>query len=68
MKLSVAMYAVIIVGMIFVFLHYATTCPPNVVEYRYLPRDLEMRMMDSAFGDEEFETLFDPDPWINRIL
>jgi len=25
-------------------------------------------MMDSAFGDEEFETLFDPDPWINRIL
>ena len=38
---------------------------PIQVEYRYLPRNLNMFMSDAAFNSDAFEVMFsDEGPWI----
>ena len=49
----------IAVGIIMIFLSRAITCPPNKVEYRYLPRTLDHQMKDAAFEDDLFDQMFD---------
>ena len=49
----------IALGVILLFLSRAVRCPPNIVEYRYLPRTLDHQMKDAAFEDELFEQMFD---------
>ena len=52
--------ALLITGIILVFLDHKMTCPPNKVEYRYLPRTLNHYMEDSAFStDDVVKTMTD---------
>ena len=50
---------VLATGIILFFLSMSMACPPNRVEYRYLPRTLDHQMKDAAFEDELFEQMFD---------
>lgn len=43
----------LITGILLIFLNSKLTCPPNKIEYRYLPRTLNHLMEDSAFSTED---------------
>ena len=45
--------ALLITGILLIFLNNKLTCPPNKVEYRYLPRTLNHQMEDSAFSMQD---------------
>ena len=45
--------ALLITGILLVFLNNKLTCPPNKIEYRYLPRTLNHQMEDSAFSTQD---------------
>jgi hypothetical protein len=45
--------ALLIAGILIIFLNNRLTCPPNKVEYRYLPRTLSHQMEDAAFSTED---------------
>ena len=52
--------ALLITGIILVFLNNKLTCPPNEIQYRYLPRTLNHQMEDSAFStDDAIKTMTD---------
>ena len=44
--------ALLITGIILIFLNNKLECPPNKVEYRYLPRTIHHQMKDSALSTE----------------
>lgn len=45
-----------------------TTCPPNQIVYRYIPRTLEEEMEDPGYISDIFKAMFaQPSPWINNI-
>ena len=45
--------ALLITGILLIFLNNKLTCPPSKVEYRYLPRTLNHQMEDSAFSTQD---------------
>ena len=45
--------ALLITGILLVFLNNKLTCPPNEVEYRYLPRTLNHQLEDAAFSTND---------------
>ena len=45
--------ALLITGILLIFLNNKLTCPPNKIEYRYLPRTLNHQMEDSAFSTQD---------------
>lgn len=56
-------------GVILIFLSRAMTCPPNKIEYRYMPRTLDHQMKDAAFEGEMFEKMFDgEDVWYRSTV
>ena len=60
----------LLLGIILVFLHFATKCPPARIEYRYITPTMEERMYNAAFSNKkQFEVLFDDDgPWIKSHI
>ena len=64
--------ALLITGILLVFLNNKLTCPPNAVEYRYLPRTFNHQMKDAAFSTNDvIKTMVDEqgNAWLkyNRI-
>jgi len=45
--------ALLITGILLIFLNNKLSCPPNKIEYRYLPRTLNHQMEDSAFSTQD---------------
>jgi len=45
--------ALLITGILLIFLNNKLTCPPNQIQYRYLPRTLNHQMEDSAFSTQD---------------
>ena len=45
--------ALLITGILLIFLNNKLECPPNKIEYRYLPRTLNHQMEDSAFSTQD---------------
>ena len=45
--------ALLITGILILFLNNKLTCPRNKVEYRYLPRTLNHQMEDAAFSTND---------------
>ena len=45
--------ALLITGILLIFFNNKMTCPPNKIEYRYLPRTLNHQMEDSAFSTQD---------------
>ena len=60
--------ALLITGIILIFLDKKLTCPENKVEYRYLPRTFNHFMEDAAFStDDVVQTMTDKtgNVWLN---
>ena len=58
-------YIMFFSGLILVYLHVVLTPPPPLIEYRYLPPDLDTLFKDAAFNSDKFTTMFDDQgPWI----
>ena len=52
--------ALLMTGIILVFLNHKLTCPPCTPQYRYLPRTLNKVYEDSAFStDDVIQTMTD---------
>ena len=50
----------LIVSIVLIFLSIKMTCPPNRIEYRYLPRTLDHYTKDAAFStDDVMQTMTD---------
>ena len=45
--------ALLITGILIIFLNSKLTCPPNKIEYRYLPRTLNHQIEDAAFSTQD---------------
>ena len=60
--------ALLITGILLIFLNNKLTCPPNKVEYRYLPRTINHQMGDAAFSTNDvIKTMTDNNGnvWLN---
>lgn len=61
--------ALLITGIVLVYLDRKLTCPPNKVEYRYLPRTMSHYMEDAAFSSQDvMKTMEDKsgNVWLER--
>ena len=60
--------ALLITGILLIFLNNKLTCPPNTVEYRYLPRTIDHQIQDASFStDDVIQTMTDDkgNVWLN---
>ena len=55
-------------GIVMMFVSRYHQCPPQAIEYRYLPRTLDQQMKDAAFKDTAFTQMFDgTDVWYRSV-
>ena len=58
----------ILLALLLVFMSRSMSCPPNTVEYRYLPRTLDHYLEDIATSEELYDKVFDgEDIWYRSI-
>jgi hypothetical protein len=53
-------------GLILVVIHQLINTPQVKVEYRYLPRDLDLLIREESQTPANFANIFETDIWVDR--
>lgn len=70
--MRVFLLLVLFTGVVLIILNEKLSCSTPVVEYRYLPRDLDQYLRESAYAPVEYQTIKSAVPadssWLARYI